>query len=131
MLKKPYTLTLKKVVKAARKAYTENRLGAQHHTECLYDYRDYNMPDIGCAIGVALPKKVCDHIANEKLMSMGMQILIQDGILATSNEDELLLGQLQSSHDYWASGESALSAERDFIKKLEELENIVEERNRA
>lgn len=93
---KPITLTYEKVLKAARKAYKEGRLGFQNRKKkCMYFYPGDK--DIRCAIGAALPKRFKNDpgFPNEDDISL----LKNENFVDMTSEDWNKLVGLQDAHD--------------------------------
>lgn len=95
-------LTLKRVKAAARKAYDEKRLTAQHpdksKRECVYTSGKY-----GCAIGVALNATTLKKIADQQLNAdAGVECLMNEDVILVSDEEVTSLSVIQTAHDKWA-----------------------------
>lgn len=93
---KPVTLTYEKVLKAARKAYKEGRLGFQNKKrKCMYFYP--GSKDVRCAVGAALPVrfKNMSYFPNGD----GCAYLEDLGFIKWTNEDYRKIERLQMVHD--------------------------------
>jgi uncharacterized Ntn-hydrolase superfamily protein len=126
-------LTLETVVKAARKAYEEQRLTAQaadpRDRRCLYRKGEYC-----CAIGAALPDKVIDKLeANytkdgERYNSQSIEVVVKEGFVDVEN-DLAAMKKLQAAHDHWcqtvcykeedSSAAPGQAAEAAFVELLD------------
>lgn len=115
----PANLDMPKVLRAIRKAYNAKRLGAQHFEYCQYDYREFDRPDVGCAIGVALPKQTRDKIAREGHLDSSVRTLINAGLITVPKDQISDLVVLQAAHDSWAQDHNT---EEHFLRRLSELE---------
>ena len=101
-------LTLAKVRAAARKAYKERRLTAQHRDpskrECVYSYGKY-----GCAIGVALNKKTIKKILDDSMNSGTSLGQLRDNYVKIPEKEFHHIVAIQVAHDDWVLGGSHFS----------------------
>lgn len=94
-------LTLEQVKIAARRAYKDHKLTAQHpkkeYRRCVYELPE----DTGyrCAIGWALERAVLDALGYSQGISVVM--LTKEGYIEPDNVYELT--RIQEAHDRWAS----------------------------
>jgi len=99
----PQVLTAAKVRAAARKAYREGKLTAQHpdpeNRVCIYDGGD----GYHCAIGAALSKKTLRALRASHSMSCTVRALWNKGFVDIPEQDRAQVMQIQVEHDNWAS----------------------------
>lgn len=99
---KPQKLTVRKVKAAARRAYAERRLTAQHRNpakrDCVYTSGAYH-----CAIGCALNKQSLQMIDEERLNhGTPVGLLQSHDVITVDNDDINVIDVIQNLHDEWA-----------------------------
>ena len=108
----PQALTYDEAVAAARLAYDEDRLLAQHPFEkdgkLVYGYRviDPTGRECRCAIGASLTEETLAEIDWRILHDKTIGYLIGD-TLEVPEANIRLLDDLQSSHDEWLRGDDS------------------------
>lgn len=123
---KPQKLTPKKVKSAARKAYKERRLTAQHRNQnkrqCVYSKGEYH-----CAIGWALNQKALKQVEKFDLNdSNPVLCLVNEDIIDINDDDLDIIEAIQMAHDEWATASryngaksaSAIKARDDFLAAI-------------
>lgn len=93
------TLTYSEVRAAAKKAFDENRLQAQHFTGGTMPF--YNKGGFVCAIGAALPKEVAERFDAGEFDTYGIGALCEAGVVSSSEKDRMEMIRLQGVHDRW------------------------------
>jgi hypothetical protein len=126
-------ITAMEVIKAARKAYKENRLGAQHHDTCRYSYED----GIRCAVGVAMTENTIDLLREGmwiKNKTMNQCAIDSDRMMPyikIVNKAELqAIKIIQEAHDDWAcerNDDERSLLERNFLGELDIQESKLKE----
>lgn len=107
-----FTLSVRGVVDACKKALENQTLGAFHSNTCRYVYPDNVAPGgmVGCAIGVALPADIRKKLASGWMNGSSIGVLISKLNLAKPSEPDMeVLRITQALHDAWASGMSTLA----------------------
>lgn len=113
------TFTIPMLKQAAKKAYDEKRLTAQHYEgRCLYTQR-IGDKDYVCAIGAALPADLLTDLAfNEKANRISVGGDLHASRWTFEDEDTRQFAKkLQGAHDRWTQGGSP-GAKTEFLELI-------------